>query len=247
MPPDLSIANVALCAAVGFVVSIIGGLAGYGTGLLMPLVLVPIIGPEPVVPIIGVMALFTNSGRIVAFHEHIEWRKVWRIALPGASGGRLATSFYDWLSGRGVLLLLGLSLLAMIPLRRLPSSRASIWANADCPPSACSLDCSSAAPAAPTLCRSRPHGDGHGRRRGDRDRRRRFAGLGAVKSASFAAWGTLTLPTALFAAIIGCATFPGGYVAKMLIERMSLKVHAMLLDSAVALGATGLLWRAWRG
>ena len=40
---------------------VIGGLAGYGTGALMPLVLVPIVGAEPVVPIISLAALFTNS------------------------------------------------------------------------------------------------------------------------------------------------------------------------------------------
>jgi hypothetical protein len=41
--------------------------AGYGTGALMPLVLVPIVGAEPVVPIISLAALFTNTGRVAAF------------------------------------------------------------------------------------------------------------------------------------------------------------------------------------
>ena len=45
------------------VASIIGGVAGYGTGALMPLVLVPIVGAEPVVPIIAISALFTNTSR----------------------------------------------------------------------------------------------------------------------------------------------------------------------------------------
>ena len=41
--------------------SMIGGVAGYGTGALMPLVLVPMVGAEPVVPIIAISALFTNT------------------------------------------------------------------------------------------------------------------------------------------------------------------------------------------
>ena len=45
--------------------SIVGGVAGYGTGALMPLVLVPMIGAEPVVPIIAISAMFTNTGRFV--------------------------------------------------------------------------------------------------------------------------------------------------------------------------------------
>ena len=40
----------------------VGGIAGYGTGALMPLILVPIVGAEPVVPIIAISALFTNFG-----------------------------------------------------------------------------------------------------------------------------------------------------------------------------------------
>ena len=52
-------------AAMAIVASIIGGVAGYGTGALMPLVLVPIVGAEPVVPIIAISALFTNTSRVV--------------------------------------------------------------------------------------------------------------------------------------------------------------------------------------
>ncbi len=54
-----------LIAAMAIVASMIGGVAGYGTGALMPLVLVPIVGAEPVVPIIAISALFTNSSRVV--------------------------------------------------------------------------------------------------------------------------------------------------------------------------------------
>ncbi len=43
--------------------AIAGGVAGYGTGALMPLILVPMVGAEPVVPIIAISAMFTNSAR----------------------------------------------------------------------------------------------------------------------------------------------------------------------------------------
>ena len=57
------------------IASIIGGVAGYGTGALMPLVLVPIVGAEPVVPIIAISALFTNTSRAFAFRDVIDWRR----------------------------------------------------------------------------------------------------------------------------------------------------------------------------
>ena len=51
---DISLFQLVLVAAVALFASVVGGLAGYGTGALMPLVLVPLIGAEPVVPIIAI-------------------------------------------------------------------------------------------------------------------------------------------------------------------------------------------------
>src|SRR5262249_51114026 len=58
--------------AMALLASVVGGVAGYGTGALMPLVLVPIVGAEPIVPIIAVSALMTNSSRAVAFRHLID-------------------------------------------------------------------------------------------------------------------------------------------------------------------------------
>ncbi|WP_204272903.1 hypothetical protein, partial [Enterobacter hormaechei] len=68
-------------AGTAFGAAIIGGMAGYGTGLLMPLVLVPIIGAENVVPVIAISALFTNVSRFLAMRASVDWRKV-ALMLP---------------------------------------------------------------------------------------------------------------------------------------------------------------------
>jgi len=60
---DISIPQLLLIAGMGVLTSLIGGVAGYGTGALMPLVLVPIVGAEPVVPIIAISAMITNTSR----------------------------------------------------------------------------------------------------------------------------------------------------------------------------------------
>ena len=51
---DVSLAQLLLVAGVALFASVVGGLAGYGTGALMPLVLVPLIGAEPVVLMLSV-------------------------------------------------------------------------------------------------------------------------------------------------------------------------------------------------
>ena len=81
---NLSLTELVLIVALAAFSGIAGGVAGYGTGALMPLVLVPIIGAAPVVPIIAVSAMFTNSARIVAFRRWLNLRRA-LIALVAAS------------------------------------------------------------------------------------------------------------------------------------------------------------------
>src|SRR6476619_2271662 len=93
---ELSATELSLIAAMAALASVIGGVAGYGTGALMPLVLVPIVGAEPVVPIIAISALPTT--------------------MIGAWG-------YTMLSGRGAMPVIGSMLTLSVPLRRLSRRR----------------------------------------------------------------------------------------------------------------------------
>ncbi len=49
--PDISLVELAIIVALAAFSAITGGVAGYGTGALMPLILVPVVGAAPVVPI----------------------------------------------------------------------------------------------------------------------------------------------------------------------------------------------------
>jgi hypothetical protein len=81
---DISLAQLGLVAAMALLASVVGGVSGYGTGALMPLVLVPIVGAEPVVPIIAISSLLTNTSRAAAFFALIDARRV-LIVLPARS------------------------------------------------------------------------------------------------------------------------------------------------------------------
>jgi hypothetical protein len=73
---DISASQLVLVGGVALFASIVGGLAGYGTGALMPLVLVPLVGAAPTVPIMAVSSMFSNSGRVIAFRPLVSWRRV---------------------------------------------------------------------------------------------------------------------------------------------------------------------------
>ncbi|MFL5314895.1 MAG: hypothetical protein ACJ8A0_07435, partial [Microvirga sp.] len=59
--------------------------------------------------------------------------------------------------------------------------------------------------------------------------------------------GALGPPLLAFAGLIGLATFPGGFVARAIADRLSVRVHNAILDGAVIVGAIGLLWRGLFG
>jgi uncharacterized membrane protein YfcA len=99
---DISLGQLVLVGGMAMLASIVGGLAGYGTGALMPLVLVPIVGAEPVVPMLSISALLNNASRASVFRHLIDLRRV-VVVLPAALPLTLLGAWgYTQLTGRGV-------------------------------------------------------------------------------------------------------------------------------------------------
>ena len=120
---DISLPELILIGAMALVASVVGGVAGYGTGALMPLVLVPIVGAEPVVPILSLSALFTNSSRTAAFLPLVDWRRAAIVLVAAVPTCALGAWGYTMLTGTGAALVIGTMLIASVPLRRLMRRR----------------------------------------------------------------------------------------------------------------------------
>ena len=108
-----------LVAGVALFASVIGGLAGYGTGALMPLVLVPLIGAEPVVPIIAISSMFTNLSRVTAYLRYADRRRALIVIAAAALTTALGAYGYTRLTSAGAALVIGTMLISSVPLRRL--------------------------------------------------------------------------------------------------------------------------------
>ncbi|MGB9399867.1 MAG: TSUP family transporter, partial [Pseudolabrys sp.] len=116
---DISFWQLIPVAAVALFASIVGGVSGYGTGALMPLVLVPLVGAEPVVPIIAISAMFTNSSRVFAFLKYVDWRRTAIVLIMALPTCVLGAWGYTRLSSTGAALVIGSMLILSVPLRRL--------------------------------------------------------------------------------------------------------------------------------
>jgi uncharacterized membrane protein YfcA len=117
--PDVSVAELALIVALAAISAVAGGVAGYGTGALMPLVLVPLVGAAPVVPIIAISAMFTNTARVAAFRRSLDRRRAVIALIAALPTCILGAWLYTLLTGRGAALVIGSTLIATVPLRRL--------------------------------------------------------------------------------------------------------------------------------
>jgi uncharacterized membrane protein YfcA len=244
---DISLAQLALIAIVAAVASIVGGVAGYGTGALMPLVLVPIVGAEPVVPIIAISALITNSSRATAFKRAISPRHAIIVLLCAVPTCVLGAWGYTRLTGRGAMLVIGTMMAASVPLRRLLKHRgftlgerglglASVgWGVVVGGTSGAGIILLSLLMAAGLEGAAVIATDAV-----------ISIALGVVKLAVFGLAGVVTAQVVAVALLIGAVAFPGAFLARALVERLPIHVHTAILDVVVVFGGAVMIAGAFR-
>ncbi|MBI1244508.1 MAG: TSUP family transporter [Alphaproteobacteria bacterium] len=237
-----------LVAMAAFAASIVGGVSGYGVGLILPLVIVPVVGIAGVIPAMAVAMAMTNLSRVVAFWREIDLPRA-RLALAGAVPCCVVSSFvYTMLPTTAIAAVLGACLIGSIPMRR-ALARAG-W-------------------------RVGPRGvvaggATYGILIGG------MTGLGAIVIATFMAAGmegaaligsdalvslftnlvkvavfgsrtTLDFDLAAAGFLLGLCTFPGAFVGRWLLRRFPMHVHTAMMDVIVLAGGLGFLWEAWKG
>jgi uncharacterized membrane protein YfcA len=244
---DISLSQLLLIAGMAAVASIIGGVAGYGTGALMPLVLVPIVGAEPVVPIIAISALFTNTSRTFAFRHQIDWRRAAIIIAAALVTTALGAWGYTMLTGRGAMLVIGSMLTLSVPLRRLSRKHGLTLTDGGLAVAAVfwgflvggtsgagiillsllmAVGLQGAAVIATDASIS--------------------IVIGVVKIATFGLFGAVTPKVIAVALLIGAVAFPGAFLAKALVERLPVHVHTAILDAVVITGGLLMVLGAFR-
>lgn len=233
-----------LVGLAAYATAIVGALAGYGTNLLMPIALVPVIGAEATIPVLAVSGLFNNASRLLVFRDQVAWARVRPLTLAAIPACFFGAYLFTLLSAPAVALLLGATLLAMVPLRRalagrvLPIGPLGVVAlgalyglvTGGTPGGgvvlvaalvALGLRASAvvATDAAISLV------------------------VGFVKVATFQALGELPFSSWMMALAVGGISVPGVITARWIAGRISLRVHAALLDGAILVGGGWLVLR----
>ena len=243
---EISLPQLAVIAGMALVASVVGGVAGYGTGALMPLVLVPMVGAEPVVPILSISALLTNASRATAFWSFVDGRRALIVLVAAVPTCVLGAWGYTMLTGKGAALVIGAMLVASVPLRRLMrrrglalSSRGLAVACFGWGPLAggtvgagiilLSLLMAAGLEGAAVIATDAVIS----------------IGIGLAKLATFGLAGAVNAQVIAIALLIGAVAFPGAFLAKVLIGRLSVHVHAAILDAVVIGGGAVMIANAF--
>ena len=211
----------------------------------MPLVLVPIVGAEPVVPIISLSALLTNTGRVAAFRHLVDVRRAKIVLISAVPTCVIGAWGYTRLSGRGALIVIGTMLIATAPLRRLMRRRGLALSNRSLAAAAfgwgplaggtvgagivlLSLLMAAGLEGAAVVATDAVVS----------------IGIGLVKFGTFGLAGVVTAQVIAIALLIGAMAFPGAFLAKRLIDRLPVHVHTAVLDAVVIGGGAVMIANA---
>jgi uncharacterized membrane protein YfcA len=239
---DISLLQVLLVAAVAMFASIVGGVAGYGTGALMPLVLVPMVGAEPVVPMIAISALLTNTGRAMAFRRYIDSRRAW-IVLVGSIPTCIVSAYgYTKLTSAGAMLVIGTMLMATVPLRMFLKRRAVVFGDKGLAAGAVGYGAAvGGTVGAGIILLSILMAAGlEGAAVVATDAAISIV-IGIVRLIVFGVAGVVTAQVLGFALLIGLVALPGAFLARALVERLPIHVHTAILDAVVLIGGSSLV------
>ena len=244
---DISILQLLLVAVVAMFAAIVGGLAGYGTGALMPLVLVPLIGAEPVVPIIAISAIFANLSRATAYFRYVDRRRALIVIVAAAFTTALGAYGYTRLTNAGAALVIGTMLMLSVPLRRVLRRRAVRISDTTLAAGAVgygvvvggtsgsgvillSLLMAAGLEGAAVIATDAVIS----------------VVTSVIKISVFGLAGVVTAQVLAFALLIGCIGVPGAFLAKAFVERMPVHIHTAILDVAVITGGLVMISAALR-
>ena len=241
----VSLWQLAIVAGMALFASVVGGIAGYGTGVLMPLVLVPITGPETVVPIIAITALFTNSSRAIAFRDSISVPRT-AIVLAGAIPTCVLGAYgFTLLTGRGALFLIGATLMLTVPLRRLMRRRGTVLEQRGLFVSAAGYGVLvGGTTGSGVILLSMLMASGLGAAAVIATDAAISIVVGLVKIGVFGIAGILDTKVLTFALIVGLVSTPGAFLAKALVDRLPVHFHTAILDAVVLLGGAYMILSA---
>ncbi len=235
----------ALVLAIGIVAGLVSGVVGTGATVILLPVLALTFGPKSAIPIMAIVALMSNFAKITAWWKEIDWRACGAYALGGIPGAALGARTMLLLPPRTIDIALGTFFLVMIPARRWLAARNYRIGPIFLVPAGFFIGFLTGIVVS-TGPISVPLFTAYGLVKGAFIATEAAASLALYisKAITFRTFGALPTDIILQGLITGSSVMAGTYLAKRLIERISVKTFQYLLDVVMLVSGCAMLWAA---
>ncbi len=243
----LGASALAIVAALGILAAVVGGVGGFGTGIILTAALAPFIGVKAVIPVLAVAGAIINAGRFWFYRRNVQRETLALVVACALPFLVLGTWIYSVLDARAVGTVLGAVVILSVPLRRaLNRRRIALGATGLAVGSGFFGLATGLASGVGVIMISLLLGTGMtGPAVLATDAVISIA-LDVCKAALFQRFALLDERTFVTGLVIGAATIPGSAIAAWLVNRMHAHLHVLFMEGLILAGGASLLWNSWR-
>lgn len=240
-PTLAAIAVLALAAAV------VSGMSGFGTGVILAAALVPLIGVKAVIPVLAVAGIIINAGRFWFYRGNLDRRMLALVLATSLPFLVLGTWVYSVLDTRALGTVLGLAVIASVPLRRLLHSRQIVLGPAGLAVGSGIFGFATGiATGTGVILVSLLLGAGLATPAVLATDALVSIALDLCKAALFQRFDLLDTAAFFTGVVIGLATIPGSAIAAWLVGRIGARLHILFMEALIVVGGASMLWHAWK-
>ncbi len=233
--------------AASFAGAVIGGIGGFGTGVILTAVLVPLLGVKATVPTLALAGIIINAGRFWFYRADIDWRAAGRVLLGALPLLLLGTWLYARLDARPLGIVMGALVIASVPMRRWLKHRRFEFGPRDQVVGGAVFGLANGmASGMGVILVSLLLGSG-------------LSGTAVLATDAFVSilvdlfrallfgrFSLLDAGTGLIGVAIGVATLPGSALAAWLVRRMHARVHTLAMEALIVVGGLAIVLSSWR-
>ena len=227
--------------------AIIGGMGGFGTGVILTAALAPLIGVKALVPVLAVAGVIINAGRFWFYRASLDRGALGVVLLSALPFLVFGTWLYSVLDARAVGTILGAAVIASVPLRRVLKRRNVMLQAPGLAVGAGVFGLASGvATGTGVILVSLLLGAGlSGPAVLATDALVTIA-LDLCKAALFQRFDLMDAQSFSTGVVIGLATIPGSAVAAWLVTRLGARLHIVFMETLILSGGAFMLWHSWR-
>jgi len=227
--------------------AVISGMSGFGTGVILAAALVPLIGVKAVIPVMAVAGVIINAGRFWFYREHLDRRTLALVLAASLPFLVLGTWIYSILDARALGTVLGLAVIAFVPLRRILQARKVVIGRAGLTIGSGVFGLATGiATGTGVIMVSLLLGAGLATPAVLATDAMVSIVLDIAKAVLFQRFDLLDMDAFLTGIVIGAASIPGSAIAAWLVGRIGARLHIYFMEGLILVGGASMLWHSWK-